>query len=211
MRLYGSFNFFRVFILLLSPAFGFGQQIIQHGPFGKPEQVFDETQQWTTPLLVSSDSNVEIYIPDVTSSDWLSRNYPDFQNRGIYTLSIFSFYKSVRACRENFVSLGQGDTAHMDACPNIGYRVRQIVVDPNQKSVQLLYAAMVDQEGSVIPDFVQQSSIFRTWDQLDATTQKAILKTNDLVAQQMRRYDARLQSNHTNPRSTSPRTTPRQQ
>lgn len=211
MRPYRSFNFFRVLILLLSPAAAFSQQIIQHGPFSKPVQVLDETQQWTTPLLVASDDNLEIYIPDVTSTDWLSLNYPDFQNHGTYTISIFSSYRKVKACRDNFVSLGQGDAAHMDACPNIGYRVRQITVDPNQKSVQLLYAAMVDQDGSVIPDFVQQSSAFRTWDQLDATTQKAILKTNDLVTQQMRRYDARLQSSHNPPRASSPRTTPKQQ
>ena len=212
LRLRPSFQFFRALtqILLLFPAVAFSQQVLQHGPFGKPVQVFDETEQWTTPLLVAADENIEIYIPDVSSADWLSRNYSDFQNRGTYTISIFSSYKKVRACRDNFVSLGMGDAAHMDACTNIGYRVRQITVDPNQKSVQLLYAAMVDPDGSVIPDFVQQSSAFRTWDQLDSTTQKAILKTNDLVTQQMRRYDARLQSTHTPPRTSSPRPTPRQ-
>ncbi len=203
--------FLRIASLILSlyPALGFSQQIIQRGPFGKPVQVFDETQQWTTPLLVSSDSAVEIYIPDVTAADWLGRNYPDFQNRGTYTLSIFSMYKSVQACRENLVKLGMGDAAHMDYCTDIGYRVRQVTVDLNQKSIQLLFAAMVDQDGSIIPAFVQQSSTFRTWDQLDDTTQKAILKTNELVTQQMRRYDVRIQSSHTPPRTNSSRAAPR--
>lgn len=206
-----SSKFFRIasLILLLCPALGFSQQIIQRGPFGKPVQVLDETQQWTTPLLVSSDNNVEIYMPDVTATDWLGRNYRDFQNRGTYTLSIFSMYKSVQACRENLVRLGMGDAAHMDSCTDIGYRVRQVTVDLNQKSVQLLFAAMVDLDGSIIPAFVQQSSTFRTWDQLDATTQKAILKTNEFVTQQMRRYDARIQSSHTPPRTAPPRTTSR--
>src|SRR5215472_17547444 len=89
-------KFFRIasLILMLCPALGFTQQIIQRGPFGKPVQVFDETQQWTVPLLVSSDNNVEIYIPDVTAADWLSRNYSDFENRSTYNLSIFFMYKS---------------------------------------------------------------------------------------------------------------------
>lgn len=195
-------------IFLLFPTLGFCQQIIQRGPFGKPVQVFDETQQWTTPLLVSDDKSVEIYIPDVTATDWLGRNYPDFQNRGTYTLSIFSRYKSVQACRDNFVSLGQGDAAHMDTCTDIGYRVRQVTVDPNQKSVQLLFAAMVDLDGSIIPASAQQSSTFRTWDQLDATTQKALLKTDELVTQQMRRYDRRVQSPQTPPRTAPPRSAP---
>jgi len=209
---YRPSKFFRIasLILCLCPALAFSQQIIQRGPFGKPVQVLDETQQWTTPLLVSSDNSVEIYIPDVTATDWLGRNYPDYQNRGTYTLSIFSMYKSVQACRQNFVSLGMGDAAHMNSCADIGYRIRQVTVDLNQKSVQLLFAAMVDEDGSIIPDFAQQSSAFRTWDQLDATTQKAILKTNELVAQQMGRYDARLQSSHTPPRTAAPpRTAPR--
>lgn len=196
-----SFKFSRLasLIFLVCPGLGFSQQIIQRGPFDKPVQVFDETQQWTTPILVSSDSNVEIYIPDLTAADWLGRNYPDFLNRGTYTLSIFSRYKSVQACRENLVRLGMGDASHMDSCTDIGYRVRQFTVDLNQKSVQLIFAAMVDQDGSIMPAFAQEKSTFRTWDQLDATTQKAILKTNELVAQQMTRYDARIQSIHTPP------------
>ena len=178
--------------LLLLPITSFGQQVVQRGPFGKPVQVLDETQQWTTPLLVSSDHDIEIYIPDVTSSDWLSRNYPDFQNRGSYTLTTFTLYKTLKACRANLVSWGQGDANHLDACVDIGYRVRQILVDPNQKSVQLLNAAMVDQSGEIDPSSVQQTSTFRTWDQLDDTTQKAILKANELVIQQMKIYDARI-------------------
>jgi len=178
--------------LLLLPITSLGQQVVQRGPFGKPVQVLDETQQWTTPLLVSSDHDIEIYIPDVTSSDWLSRNYPDFQNRGSYTLTTFTLYKTLKACRANLVSWGQGDANHLDACVDIGYRVRQILVDPNQKSVQLLNAAMVDQSGEIDPSSVQQTSTFRTWDQLDDTTQKAILKANDLVTQQMKIYDARI-------------------
>ena len=183
-------------LLLLLPITSLGQQVVQRGPFNKPAQVFDETQQWTTPLLVSSDHDVEIYIPDVTSADWLSRNYPDFQSRGNYTLTTFTLYKTLQACRANLVTWGMGDADHLDSCTSIGYRVRQLLIDPNQKSVELLNAAMVDQSGQIDPSSAQQSSTFRTWDQLDATTQKAILKANDLVTQQMRIYDARIHAPH---------------
>jgi hypothetical protein len=179
---------------LLFPALSFGQQVVQRGPFDKPTQVFDQTQQWTVPLLVSSDHDVEIYIPDVTAPAWLSSNYSDFQNRGTYTLSTFTLYKTVKACRANQVSWGMGDEAHLIACNDIGYRVRQITVDPNQKSVQLITAAMVDADGQIVPESVQESSVFRTWDQLDDTTQKAILKTNELVTRQMRIYDAKVRN-----------------
>lgn len=191
-----TFQIFRIasLLLLLFPALSFGQQVVQRGPFNKPTQVFDQTQQWTTPLLVSSDHDVEIYIPDVTAPAWLSSNYSDFQNHGTYTLSTFTLYKTVKACRANQVSWGMGDEAHLTACNDIGYRVRQITVDPNQKSVQLITAAMVDADGQIVPESVQESSVFRTWDQLDDTTQKAILKTDELVTQQMRIYDAKVRN-----------------
>jgi hypothetical protein len=183
-------------LILLFPGMSFAQQVVQRGPFGKPTQVLDETQQWTIPLLVSSDRDVEIYTADVTTATWLSRNYSDFQNRGTYTLSMFTLYKTVNACRANQISWGMGDAAHLDACNDIGYRVRQITIDPNQKSVQILMAAMVDQDGEIDPESVQEPSTFRTWDQLDTTTQRAILKTNEVVTRQMRIYDAKVRNDH---------------
>lgn len=197
------FKIFRIasFLLLLFPGMSFGQQVIQRGPFNKPTQVLDETQQWTIPLLVSSDRDVEVYVPDVTTTAWLSRNYPDFHDRGTYTLSTFTLYKTVNACRANQISWGMGDAAHLDACNDIGYRVRQITVDLGQKSAQILMAAMVDQDGQIVPESVQEPAIFRTWDQLDPTTQKAILKTNDLVTRQMRLYEAKVYNDHS-PRRT---------
>ena len=179
-------------LLLLLPSAGICQQVIQRGPFGRPAQVLDETQQWTIPLLVSSGRGLEIYIPDVTSTAWLSRNYSDFINHGTYTLSTFTLYKTVEACRANQVRWGMGDADHLDACNDIKYRARQIVVDPNQKSVQLVSAAMVDEDGQIVPESVQDSPTFRTWDQLDPAAQQAILKTNELVTRQMKIYDAKV-------------------
>jgi hypothetical protein len=183
-------------LLLLLPSAGLSQQVIQRGPFGKPAQVLDETQQWTIPLLVSSGRGLEIYIPDVTSSAWLSRNYSDFINHGTYTLSTFTLYRTVEACRANQVRWGMGDADHLDACDDIKYRARQIVVDPNQKSVQLVTAAMVDEDGQIVPESVQDPSTFKTWDQLDTVTQQAILKTNDIVTRQMKIYDAKVHNDH---------------
>jgi hypothetical protein len=187
---YRYFEVFRIasLLLLLSPRMSFGQQVVQRGPFGKPTQVLDETEQWTIPLLVSSDREVEVYIPDVTTTTWLSR--------GTYTLSTFTLYKTVNACRANQISWGMGDAAHLDACNDIGYRVRQITIDPNQKSAQILMAAMVDLDGQIDPESVQEPSTFRTWDQLDTTTQRAILKTNEVVTRQMRIYDAKVHNDH---------------
>jgi hypothetical protein len=172
-----------------------GQQIVQRGASGKPAQVLDETGQWTTPLLVAADRDVEIYMPDVTSPDWLKRNYPDFRDRGTYTLSLFTFYRTPTACRTNQTNWGLGDAEHLNACViGIGYRVRRGRVDPQQKSVTLLMAAMVGQDGAIDASSIQDEGVFRMWDQLDPNTQAALQKANALVTVQMKMYDQKMQS-----------------
>jgi hypothetical protein len=88
-------------LLCLSSIAAQGQQVIQRGAFGKPEQVLDDTGQWSTPLLVASDSDVQLYIPDVSNPDWLKKNYRDYIDRGTYIITMFTFYKTPTACRAN--------------------------------------------------------------------------------------------------------------
>jgi hypothetical protein len=193
MRLRFSFNVAAAYLVLVTLAAS-AQQVVQRGALGTPSQVFDETEQWTTPLLVASDHDVQIYMPDISNIEWLKRNYEDYHFRGVYTLSLFTFYKTPAACRANQIAWGIGDAAHLNACIDIGYRVRRAKVDPNSKSVTLLAAAMVDQNGTVDPNSVETQNVFRTWDQLDANTQAALKKANALIAAQMKIYDEKLQS-----------------
>jgi hypothetical protein len=179
-------------VLSLAPVYA--QQVVQRGPLGRPALVMDETEQWTAPLLLASDPVVQIYMPDVSSPGWLKRNYDDFKYRGVYTLSFFTFYKTPEACRANQIAWGLGDAAHLNACIAISYRVRRVKVDPVQKSVTLLTAAMVDQSGSIDPSTVEDSNTFRTWDQLDGNTQKSLQKAHEFVSSQMKIYDEKLQS-----------------
>jgi hypothetical protein len=186
-------------LLLLILVFGnasFGQQIVQRGALGQPSQVLDETHEWTVPLLVASDKSVMIYIPDITNPEWLKRNYPDFENRGVYTLSMFTFYKTPEACRANQIAWGLSDGANLDACNWIGYRVRRGMIDPRQKSVTLIMAGMIDQNGQLDPKSIQDESVSRSWHQLDANTQVALQKANELVTEQMKIYDRKIRNVH---------------
>ena len=183
-----------VLLVGMSWSTGSGQQVVQRGALGKPLQVLDETLQWTTPLLVASDKDVEIYIPDVSSADWLKLNYRDFYDRGTYTLSIFTFYRSTAACRQNQIGWGLGDRAHLDACVDFGYRVRTVKILPQEKSVTLLKAAMILQNGEIDPTTQENREVFRFWNQLDPNTQSAIQKADALVKVQMKTYDEKMQS-----------------
>jgi hypothetical protein len=180
----------------LVPGASFGQQIVQRGALGKPAEVLDETQQWSTSLLVSSDRDVEIYIPDVTSPAWLKRNYPDFEQTNQYVLSFFTFYRTTKACRANQIAWGYSDAAHLDACNDISYRVRQASVDAHLKTVTLMMAAMIGQDGRIVGSTIEQEPVSRTWAQLDANTQEALQKATALVSEQMRVYDRKINGVH---------------
>jgi hypothetical protein len=185
-----------LFLVLVSPASLSCQQVVERGAAGRPAQVLDETEEWTAPLLLVSDKDVQIYIPDVTSPDWLKRNYSDYQDRSFYTLSVFTFYKTPEACRVNQTNWGLGDTQHLNDCISIGYRVRRAIVNPYEKSVTLLMAAMIDLKGVIQPSSVQTERVFRYWNQLDENTQTALKKANILITEQMKIYDQKLQSVH---------------
>lgn len=185
-----------MFLLFILSTVSQAQQVVQRGPLGKPAQVLDDTGQWTTPLLVASDSDVQLYIPDVSSPDWLKKNYRDYIDRGAYIITMFTFYKSPAACRANQLGWGLGDKKHMDACMTIGYRIRKARIQPQGQSATLIEAAMVDQNGSIDPESIQTQSTFRTWNQLDPNTEAALRKTDAMVRQQMTVYDARMQGLH---------------
>src|ERR1700742_2321422 len=83
-----------------------GQQVVQRGALGVPASVLDETQQWSTPLLVAKDADVEIYIPDISSPAWLEKNYEDYRDKKQFAISIFTFYKTPNACQKNQTGWG---------------------------------------------------------------------------------------------------------
>lgn len=173
-----------------------GQQVVQRGALGTPAQVYDETQQWTTPLPVAGDAEQEVYIPDISTTPWLDRNYADFENKGVYTVSLFTQYKRASACRRDMVRWGFADAAHLEACVDIGYRVRLLSVDTVQRTVTLHYAAMVGPDGQLLPDAVPAQTTTRRWAELDPTALAALTKTTQIVADQMRSYDRRMRGVH---------------
>ena len=192
-----SIVFTVLFFMLGMASSSHAQQVVQRGALGRPAQLMDETGEWTTPLLVAKNSDVEIYIPDVSSPEWLKRNYPDFWNKYQYEMTFLTFYRTPRACRANMIGWGYSDAAHLDACEkDIGYRVRRVSVDTHLKTVTLVMAAMVDHSGQIVPASTEQQPISRNWTELDSNTQEALEKATDVVTKQMKIYDRRVNGNH---------------
>ncbi len=77
-------------------------------------------------------------------------------------------------------------------CIDIGYRVRELSVDTLQKTVTLVFAAMVGQDGQLLPDAEPVQRVTRRWIDLDPTALGALTKTTQIVSDQMRTYDRKM-------------------
>jgi len=161
------------------------QQMIERGPFGKPVKVLDETQRWSIPILVYEDKDIELYIPDVTTSEWIQSHAGTFNEKGQYTLSLFAFYKTERVCRKNQIDSGLGDQNHLDACASIGYKSHLITVNTWQKNITVLSSAWVDKAGQVYPELPPQKPGTRPFNDLDQNLRDALKKTTEIVAKEI--------------------------
>lgn len=164
--------------------------MVQRGALGRPGLVLDYTGQWTIPLLVASDSDVQLSIPDVSNPDWLKKSYRDYIDRGTYILTMFTFYKAPTACRANQLGWGLGDKKHLDACITIGYRIRKARIQLQGETETLLEAAMIDQNGNIDQNSIQTQETFRTWNHRE----RALRKTDAIVRQAGKTYDEKVQS-----------------
>jgi hypothetical protein len=69
-------------------------------------------------------------------------------------------------------------------------------VDAHLKTVTLMMAAMIGQDGRIVGSTVEQEPVSRTWAELDANTQEALQKATALVSEQMRVYDRKINGVH---------------
>jgi hypothetical protein len=170
------------------------QQVVQVGALNVPTAVLTRDNQWSSLLPILSTPDLDLFIEDVSNDSWLARNAGDFVDRGQYTITLVSFYKTRRPCRRDQIRAGFSDAEHVNACDNYRYAVRQIAVDSPQSSVTLLFSAMVFSGGALDPSSIHRETRTRGISELGADAQKALADTTKLVDKQSRIYEARQQN-----------------
>jgi hypothetical protein len=170
------------------------QIIIQTAALNVPSSVFTESGQWSSLLPILSTPDADLFIEDVSTDPWLARNAATFLDRGQYTVTLVSFYKTRHPCREDQVRAGFSDAAHINACDNYRYAVRQIAVDAPQNAVTLLFSAMVFTGGALDPSSIHRETRTRGITELGPDAQKALSDATKLVAKQSRIYALRQQN-----------------
>ncbi len=164
------------------------QPILQTGALNAPTAVLTQNNQWSNLLPILSTSDVDLFIEDPSADAWLARNAQAFLDRGQYTLTLVSFYKSPHPCHEDQVRAGFSDAAHVQACDTDRYAVRTISVDAPQNSVTLLYSTLVSTNGTVDVSTLHRETRTRGFAQLGPDAQKAISEATKLVGAQVHSY-----------------------
>lgn len=166
-------------------------QVIQTGALNAPTEVLTRDHQWSSLIPILSSKDLDLYIEDPSNDAWLARNAQAFLDRGQYTITLVSFYKTRRPCREDQVHSGFNDAEHINACDGYRYRIRQVFVDTQQNALTMRFAAMVFAGGALDDASIVRETRTRSSTDLDADAQKALTDTTKLVARQARSYDAR--------------------
>ena len=62
-----------------------GPDSIIAGPFGEPRMVMSEGGEWSYPIKVFANADVEAFVPDITSQGWISWHVAEFRRKGTYS------------------------------------------------------------------------------------------------------------------------------
>jgi hypothetical protein len=126
-----------------------GPDLIKSGPSGKPILVIDDGDKWSIPVLIYRDSDVETFIPDITTAGWVQWNVERFRRTGTFSTRFSSFYKNDHVCRRVFIPDGhKNDPKYLEFCRNLRYRSSFITIDTRQKTVACWRAVLIMKDGS---------------------------------------------------------------
>jgi hypothetical protein len=72
------------------------------GSSGEPTSVLNEGGSWTRPILIYKNTEIEIFIPDITSPSWAAWFAEDFRDDGTYSTYLYLYGRgSHRTIRES--------------------------------------------------------------------------------------------------------------
>jgi hypothetical protein len=114
-----------------------GEWIIR-GPFGRPVAVMDEGDHWSTPILIYSDDEQEVFVPEITDPGWVSWFAATFRQNGIYSVFLYSYFPNDHWCLKYMTptpSATKSDFAK--SCAAVHYRRTQVEVDTRKKTVTI--------------------------------------------------------------------------
>jgi TonB family protein len=96
-----------------------GPDSIIAGPFGEPRMVMSEGGEWSYPIKMFANSEVETFVPDITSPGWVSWHVSEFRQKGTYFIYLYIYHRKSR-------NTGR-ETVYVDTRANTAIVVRPLI------------------------------------------------------------------------------------
>jgi len=134
--------------------------LIKAGPYGKPIVIMDEAGNYSIPIKVYSDSEREIYIPNLTDRGWILWHKDEFNQNGTYRTVIYNHFKKDSYCRRELLDDKNKNTpAGLKACSELRYRRNTILVDTRNKNVTFLEVIYIKNDARWYPESVEKMNL----------------------------------------------------
>ena len=161
---------------------------IMRGPFGRPLAVRDESGNWSVPILVYADSDVEMFVPDITGPGWLSWHVEAYRQSGQYTVPLYEYYKTDHLCPQKLPQSAHPELQHTDACKNLAYTKRQMTVYTRNQTVTVGPLLLMESDAFANPLNETGSSKTFALSAIGPRTRKALAHASEIVADGSLRY-----------------------
>jgi TonB family protein len=178
----------RFAFLLLLLASAFGEPLIIAGPFGVPLKVQDGLGNWTSPIRIYSDADIDIYIPDITSMAWKSWSAEQFRREGTFNIRLTMFYKTDKVCLSDLPPSQRDRPEYRSACRQMRYETEDVLVDMRRSLVQTSMLIAAEEDAVVHPEFVTTPKTVSPLSSFNHPTAVSIATVSTLVSQEIAAY-----------------------
>lgn len=175
------------FLFALTSVDGFSQALMILGSGGRPAMVRDEAGNWSTPIRVYADPDMEMFIPDITSAAWNSWHVAQFRQTGVYFVSLYSYYKNEHACKREMIPAGHSaDPDWLEACAELHYRVQVLVVDTRKKSITITQTTLMNSDAMYHPEYFFPKEVTVSMAAARSSLAKAVANISAIVIRESR-------------------------
>jgi hypothetical protein len=176
-----------VFILALTCTDAIAQELIITAPFGKPAMVMDEVGNYSAAILVYSDSEVEIFIPDITTPGWIWWHGPAFREKGTYQVYLYEHFIKDSFCRRELIPAEhKADPNWLEMCSELRYRRRYISADTRKKTVAVRESISMESTARYNPAYVKEPNLTFRFSELKKPTRLSVARITAIIEKEVK-------------------------
>jgi hypothetical protein len=164
-----------------------GPELVKAGPFGRPILVMDDGDKWSIPILIYKDSEIEILVPDITTTVWVQWNVERFRKTGAFSTRLYAFFKNDHVCRRVLIPAGhKSDPKYLEDCKKLRYRVSYVTIDTRKKTAAVWKGIYILKDGSL--QMLPGSSAMLPIAEMDRNAATDLNRVSAIVTREMREY-----------------------